>query len=565
MDHFEQRFRTLLSQMLDAELSAAEADELAHLCEADPSRSELIRIELELAELIRHAARDVALEGATFSRRFAAQVGDEPETGSPELIEKLLAGELDDAGVEQLVAHCWRDEAAAETLRRALIQDDFISQSASPARSGEAFIDALATRMWAEQEEDHFVEDVASKIVRMHPELPPAPVLSRAVEDVVVRPSVFAYLGGWSAAAAAVVALGMAILFQPTPSKQVTSVAEVSRAVGDVEWSEAGSPIEAQYFVPGSYALKSGVVTVAFASGAELTVEGPAEFEVRGEREAFVHSGIAVLAKNSAISGPGGGFKLETEALNVGESGETIGLIADGSSSAEAVVFDGGAEICMPELGFCREMFALEPVRADLNREKLFDIPYNPSAFARTWEVTAGVEGNTGPVRMVMPGQKPEPSGKSSEVQVMVEKTRFIAKGDIEVDTLDPGHFASISAGGGRKLASGGRELRSYLLQLTPDGAVPVAGAPGNEALEASVTFDHEIVGIIYSPERLADSDSMVGSVVERFDTVGSLTVADSESGDQILLSDDRRTVNLKLRNGGADQLDQVRVLVALR
>ena len=53
MDHFEQRFRALLSQMLDAELSAAEADELAHLCEADPSRSEMIRIELESCQRIR--------------------------------------------------------------------------------------------------------------------------------------------------------------------------------------------------------------------------------------------------------------------------------------------------------------------------------------------------------------------------------------------------------------------------------------------------------------------------------------------------------------------------------
>src|SRR5690606_394053 len=100
-----------------------------------------------------------------------------------------------------------------------------------------------------------------------------------------------------------------------------------------------------------------------------------------------------------------------TPALDLGDSGEMIGLIADGSSTTEAVVFNGDAKVCLSEQGHCRSLFPLEPVRADLDREKLFDVPYNPEVFARAWEVNAGVERNSGPVRLAMPGQHPGEGG----------------------------------------------------------------------------------------------------------------------------------------------------------
>ncbi|MCB1089703.1 MAG: hypothetical protein KDM63_21865, partial [Verrucomicrobiae bacterium] len=268
--------------------------------------------------------------------------------------------------------------------------------------------------------------------------------------------------------------------------------------------------------------------------------------------EAFVHQGVAVLAKNEASQTSG--FHLGTKALNLGDSGETIGVVADGSSSAEAVVFDGGAKVCLPKLGFCRDLFALEPVKADLNREKLFDIPYNPNVFARAWQANAGIERNTGAMKVAMPGESAKAGEGERGVRLSVEKLRFTANEDIEVDTLEPGQFKEVAAGGGSKMAPAGRQFRSYLLQwdsekgiLTKDG----------EPVEASVTFDHEIVGVIYSPERLAESDELVGvsaaAVTER---VSKMIANGNVEGDQILLSDDRRTVNLKLNGrGGAERL----------
>lgn len=561
MNHFEQRFQQLLSQLLDGELSESEAGELAHLCESDPRRVGDLRGELELAEMIRLVATEISeAMSDLFALRIAERFGPPPGSDFDDLMRGLVDESLEPSEMEDLVRYLWRDDSAATTVRRALMQDDLMRQALSPGREGEAFVESLATRMWAEQEEDHFVDEVADRIVKLHPDLPPAP--SAAVRGSRRRESTssLAYLGGWAAAAAAVVTLIASILFQPGETGAMTSVAEVTRAAGEVRWTAGGSPLESQYFVPGRYALESGVVTVAFASGAEMTIEGPADFEVWDERQAFVHAGIAVLAKNAAIDT----FRLRTPALDLGDSGEMIGLIADGSSSTEAVVFDGGAQVCLSEQqGQCRNLFPLEPVRADRDREKLFDVPYNPEVFARAWEVNAGVERNSGPVRLAMPGHHPGQSpGRAGEVEIFVERSRFVADRGIEVDTLEPGQFASLSAGGGRMLTSDGRELRSYLLQVnlgeeTPDG----------EALEASVTFDREIVGVIFSQDRLANSDFMVGTESHSGASNRGLDVSGdglADAGDRILLSDDRRTVNLSLRGGSADRLDHVRVLVAL-
>lgn len=564
MDYFEQQFRQLLSQLLDGELASHEEAELLRLCQAKPERANFLHSELELVELLRQASRDEESAAGELVRPIEAIIGPEPEKDFDELRQGLLAGEATESDLEMLARHGWRAPEASRNLYEALRQDDLIDQAASEARSEAAFIEALATRMWAEQEEDAFVEGVASQIIRLHPEG------SAAMTQEATAPSAassFSYFGGWAAAAAAVILLAAALLFQPGQEGPVSTVAEIARFDGEVKWAvDSEKPVFAtdteagrHCLVPGRYALESGVVSLVFLSGAEMTVEGPVDFEIINGQEAFVHSGLALLAKNSAE--PTNRFRLQTDALDLGDQGETIGLIADGSNAAEAVIFDGDGRVCLPTTAACREMFALEPIRGDTSRGKLFDIPYNPGVFAKAWQAMAGVVANVGPVNLVVPGSEDQ-GEPSNEVQVIVEKRLFVSKDDIEVDTLDPGQPASSSGGKGRILETNEKELRSYLVRLRSDGSLD-----SGDAVEASLTFDHDVVGIIYSPERLADSDSLVGMVVDRDAGVSFRNRGlDSalESG-QIVLSDDRRTLDLKLRDDGENTFDHVRILVALR
>ena len=135
---------------------------------------------------------------------------------------------------------------------------------------------------------------------------------------------------------------------------------------------------------------------------------------------------------------------------------------------------------------------------------------------------------------------------------MFVENESFRPDGGVEVDQVAVGAFATAEPNPGEALEASG-ELRSYLVQLTP---TEKEGA--EEEVETSLTFDHPVVGVIFSSDRLDSSDAAVGSALEEAGRRGL------DSGeDEILLSEDRRTLNLRFRGGG-DHAEQVRVLVAL-
>ncbi|MGB3119595.1 MAG: hypothetical protein WBE58_12285, partial [Verrucomicrobiales bacterium] len=75
----------------------------------------------------------------------------------------------------------------------------------------------------------------------------------------------------------------------------------------------------------------------------------------------------------------------------------------------------------------------------------------------------------------------------------------------------------------------------------------------------------------IYSSDRLATTDSVVGAQTGGLPQGGSdhhqrgLDLSGEAGDDEIVLSQDRRTVNVKLHSGGTDQMDQVRILVAVK
>ena len=103
------------------------------------------------------------------------------------------------------------------------------------------------------------------------------------------------------------------------------------------------------------------------------------------------------------------------------------------------------------------------------------------------------------------------------------------------------------------------RGLPGLAGRSTPVATAGVTEKEGaEEEVETSLTFDHPVVGVIFSSDRLDSSDAAVGSALEEAGRRGL------DSGeDEILLSEDRRTLNLRFRGGG-DHAEQVRVLVAL-
>ena len=536
------RAEALLSEFLSGDASEEVLRELADLASGDASLASRIRTELEFSEMLRQSIGEDATGGDVlfFQSKAAFEV---PKSG---LFEKACDGDISSVECDQLAKFLFDSPGEVASLKKRLAEDEWIREAVSGSRSEEAFIEALETRMWAETVRDHFVEDFQDRLERE------ISVVGEA-DNIVEMPV------SWTPTVLKMAAVAAAVVFGAFMMTQVgvnglpasNSVATVTKSSADVKWLGEHVPGADGEVSVGPYELERGIVALKFANGGEMTVEGPALFEVKDDATAHVYHGVA-MARNKPFKS---GITLKSNGLSVSEPVPLIGIDARSEFSTEAIVFEGDGGVCL-DGGSCRSLFEFEAVKADRNRDRLVDIPYNPQPFLGGWELLSGVEKNLGSVRIEMPGTTIESTDREGEVQVFVENESFRPEADLEVDQIRTGHFASAELNPGQALQARG-DLRSYLLQLWPTNGVE------GEEVEASLTFDHEVVGVIYSSDRLTDSDLSVGTSIPHVGAEFNKERGLDLGRDEILLSDDRRTLNLKLK-GGELEVDQIRVLVAL-
>ena len=610
------RFQDLLGRLLDDVSSPAERDELADLCRGSEARTKQLRDALELDQLIAQNVASNRCEEAFAEDMGLAICAEEAVEDSgagladfDELVSKFLDSSLRSHEARRLHWMCLRDQEKARRLCDSLEFADLLSQALNEPRNEESFVDSLVTRMWAEATSDHFVDDVASKIVAIGAfqgeDLDRAAVAGRDGGGLAALPSFggetrknrrrSAVQGahGWGRtigfAAAAAVATALIVLVlvnggggsgdlvhnDGAVDDPLKAVAFITESSDDVRWTTASRKAigKAGEVEIGRYELASGVVRVRFASGAEMTVEGPAEFEVRSDHEAYVHSGLAMARAENP-----GDLQVESKGFELVDVDRTFAVDARFEDFTEAVFFDGVGEVRMASgddtpgrstsSGHgARSLYAFETVRADHQRDRLVDVPYNPSVFSRTWQLISGVESNSGSVEVQLPGSVVIPRDDERDmVQVFLEKDGFKAEEGLMVDMLTPGKFTSLAEadGGGSREGVAIRpqgELRSYLLQRW-------APQRTGSTLEASVTFSEPVVGVIFSSDKLKQSDKMVGADLAALEDMLYETGKqprrglDQSGDDQILLSADGRTLNVVLHSGNEDALDHIRVLV---
>ena len=497
-----------------------------------------VRDELEFSEMLRQTLKSEAVITAESVDALVESASLETN----ELIDRVCDGKPTAFECDRLAKHLRENPEAIGQLKQRLATDEWTSQAMSEARCEEAFVEALETRMWAETRRDSFVTDFAA---RLDQEI----AIQDRDDNLVLFP--WGVTIAKMAAVAAVVAFGAFMLAEQVSQKIGNEpVASLVKASDDVRWKGNLAPGANGGVLPGRYELSTGVIALKFSSGGELTVEGPAAFSVDDDGSAFVYYGVALARANM----PGNAINLKARGINVLEQAPLIGIDARSEFFTNAFVLSGDGGICMNDGATCRSLFEYEAVKADYTRDKLVDIPYNPRAFSKTWELLSGVETNLGDVRIELPGAEPTRVPREGEVRVFVENESFRPSGELEADLFPSGQFATVDSNSGKAIETEG-ELRSYLLQVGPSD---------DRSVEASLTFEHQVVGVIFSSDRLESSDLSVGSSMQ--DPGGDFSrVRGLDYGsDELLLSDDGRTLNLRLQSGG-QQLDQVRVLVAVR
>ena len=86
--------------------------------------------------------------------------------------------------------------------------------------------------------------------------------------------------------------------------------------------------------------LRSGVVEIAFNSGARVFLEGPARLSVESENRAFLKSGKLTAEVNPHSTG----FTINTPRMNIVDIGTRFGVRVDDSGDTEAHVMEGEVE-----------------------------------------------------------------------------------------------------------------------------------------------------------------------------------------------------------------------------
>lgn len=199
-----------------------------------------------------------------------------------------------------------------------------------------------------------------------------------------------------------------------------------------------------------------------------------------------------------------------------------------------------------------------------------FDRSLNTLAAGDTVYVAAGPDGDAGndtflwdfTVQQTRFDVRGDQTQSNTDIRLIQEQTLTLAS-DLTVDRANPyglsGTFGP-NAGAGNQTIAAGTEITSYLLHFDP----VTAGTTAN----GIYTFDQEIVGLVFVPAKLDATDTLLGlsSIIYPTDPGAQTTQhrgALNEATDQLIISADRRTIDLTMFAGGNGSIDQIRILTA--
>jgi hypothetical protein len=364
---------------------------------------------------------------------------------------------------------------------------------------------------------------------------------------------------GLAIAASVAVIIGVSTLQLNTS----TPTAVIAHVVG--AYDEAGAAYTVGETVePGPVIVSRGLVRLDFSNGARVTIEGPAQIEVKDEKRMVLHHGVvAATIPESAI-----GFVVDTAAAHVVDLGTSFGVSVSDEGITEVCVFGGEVEVSSLETDRPTAAPHLvkegQAIRVSEDSGTIDSVAYETSLFENAWPVNSGVLQTTGSMRFVSPGPDFHPGSYEDNEHIVVfpERRGFLPETAIRVDLIDPGEYAKSSYRDKPTLSSG-RRLTSYLLQLNayPEGENPNR----RRSVRGQITFARSIVGVITVDRLLKESEAVFGIPDVNYPT--ARTIEPRPEGDQrpgfdtLILAADRRTLIVELQVSPR-KLDQVRVLV---
>jgi len=337
----------------------------------------------------------------------------------------------------------------------------------------------------------------------------------------------------------------------------------------DARWDGAsineGSPLHAQ-----TLSLRSGLVRLEFASGVEVTLRGPAEYQVIDVGRTRLLSGLL-----TAIVPPGAeGFQVDTPTAEVIDLGTVFGIELDDVGGAKVSVFDGEVEVRPTSSPDKRLVQEGEAVRV-INTSEVESSEFDGATFEKVWPVSSGIVGSTGAFRFAPQWPRRLRFVQSdSEVFVLPEGYAQTLDEPIAVNITTSGVFRTQADLTDVEIPAGTR-VKCFLLQFNPIEQGNGQGQFSTERPDTSnlnpddlkrvvgeITFDRPVLGLIVRGDDLRSSDGVFSERGGRIPQKGrALELYGTPRDDIISLSEDRRTVKLDLSAFGFFS-DHVRVIL---
>lgn len=249
-----------------------------------------------------------------------------------ELLARALSGDLSPEESERLLTACRADEAVRVALGRLAIANRLLAAAHSEASA------------------DLTAREVAERL------RPQAAATDRLVQRV-ARQAWWTFFGprlAWAAAIVLVLSVGGWVAFR---SRSVATVVRTEAAAWTGPMVTSGSGVRAGQRLQ----LAAGLAEVQFGNGANVLVEGPADFEIRDAASGFLHRGRAV----AHVPEKARGFVIDSPRGRLVDLGTEFAIAVESSGDTEIHVLDGRVDAKLPNQTNPVELRASEGLRLE--------------------------------------------------------------------------------------------------------------------------------------------------------------------------------------------------------
>jgi hypothetical protein len=300
--------------------------------------------------------------------------------------------------------------------------------------------------------------------------------------------------------------------------------------------------------------LNSGVIRLLFDSGVEVTLQGPARYELFTPDRTRLSSGLL-----TANVPPGAeGFRVDTPTAEITDLGTSFGVRLESDGSSHVSVFDGEVEVAEPDSGEKKLLKEGEEILVTAGR-KLETVAINARPYEKMWPVSKGIAGSTGAFQLAPPWPRRLGALSSDDhIFIVPDGFRRRLRHPLKVNISRPGEVVVEGQLSPSRIPPG-TPLRAFSLHYQPVESLP---RPIVKRVRGSITFERPVLGLIVLGEELMLSAGRVFSrKAGEEHRWRQLDLTGIPAGDRISLSDDRRTVTLDLASPHRSS-DLVRVIV---